>query len=115
MNINNAAASFIMILALVPAGCRTPESDADLAPDEADRPVAVQTFSGTGIVRNITPSGGHIIIEHQEIEGFMGAMTMPFDVRNDTLLRSIAVGDSVDFELSYSDEGTYISAIGIGN
>ena len=40
-------------------------------------------------------------------------MTMPFSIREESLLESVTVGDSIDFEVSYTDEGTYISAIEI--
>ncbi len=63
------------------------------------------------MVRNITPSRTFIVIEHEAIDGFMGAMTMPFGLRDDSLVQFISVGDSVDFELSFTDEGTFITRI----
>ena len=43
----------------------------------------------------------------------MDAMTMPFAIRDDSLLQSIAIGDSVDFEIASTDEGAFISSIEI--
>lgn len=77
---------------------------------ETDLP-GEQTFTGTGIVRNITPSRTFIIIEHREIEGFMGAMTMPFEIHDQSLLESIEIGNKVEFTLSVSDYATFISTL----
>lgn len=68
-------------------------------------------FTGTGLVMNITPSRTFIVIEHQDIIGFMGAMTMPFAINDENVLESIAVGDSIDFELTVTGSETYVSSI----
>ncbi|WP_457651180.1 copper-binding protein [Rhodocaloribacter sp.] len=71
----------------------------------------VQTFEGTGVVKNITPSKSHIIIEHKTIPGFMNAMTMPFRIEDQTVLEGIARGDSIDFVLTVAGNDVYVSAI----
>lgn len=68
-------------------------------------------FKGTGIVRNITPSRTFVVIEHQEITGYMGAMTMPFPVNDENILGDVVTGDSVDFKIAVSDSETVLSEI----
>ena len=117
MNLKYVLTAIIWVLTVVSIGCQSRDLDGE--PDPARESstqtieVVAQTFNGTGIVRNITPSRTHVVIEHQTIEGFMDAMTMPFAIRDDSLLQSIAIGDSVDFEIASTDEGAFISSIEI--
>jgi len=79
---------------------------------EGGEPAAeVQTFEGTGVVKNITPSKSHIIIEHKTIEGFMNAMTMPFRIKDQAVLEGIARGDKVNFVLTVAGNDVYVSAL----
>lgn len=57
------------------------------------------SYSVTGVVRSITPSGDHLIVAHDEIAGYMHAMTMPFAVSDTASIEGIATGDSVRFIL----------------
>jgi Cu/Ag efflux protein CusF len=41
---------------------------------------STETYEATGVVRSIDPGGNQIEIAHDEIPGFMPAMTMSFDV-----------------------------------
>ncbi len=79
--------------------------------EEAVEDEAVQVFEGTGIVKNITPSKTFIVIEHREIEGFMGAMTMPFPLSNESLLEGIEIGNEVDFTLHFNGQDVSVTAL----
>jgi protein SCO1/2 len=48
-----------------------------------------------GLVMALEPARNRIIIAHEEIPHYMKAMTMPFTVRDSSVLRGIEVGDSV--------------------
>lgn len=91
-----------------PASPAEPADAALVVPEVRESP---QTFSGIGIVRNITPSRTFIVIEHREIEGFMGAMTMPFAIRDQTLLENIALDSEVDFTLTVQGTEVFVSAL----
>jgi protein SCO1/2 len=54
---------------------------------------------GAGTVVEVRLELGQIVLDHREIPGFMPAMTMSFDVAP-ALVRGVAPGDRVDFELS---------------
>jgi protein SCO1/2 len=70
-----------------------------------------QYFEGTGTVISVPPSKRNIIITHGDIPGFMGAMTMPFSVRDTSVLSGIAAEDSVRFDIEFSEESTVIIKI----
>jgi protein SCO1/2 len=48
-----------------------------------------------GLVMGLDPARNRVIIAHEEIPHYMKAMTMPFTVRDSSMLRGIEVGDSV--------------------
>ncbi|MFP6664079.1 MAG: copper-binding protein [Deltaproteobacteria bacterium] len=52
-----------------------------------------------GKVVRVEAARRSVTIAHDEIPGFMEAMTMPFDVRDPALLEGLASGDTVRFEL----------------
>jgi len=64
-------------------------------------------YSAHGVVKSIDPEKKQLSIAHDDIPGFMKAMTMPFDVKDASLLGGITVGDSVDFSFT-EDEGRLV-------
>jgi Cu/Ag efflux protein CusF len=58
---------------------------------------------GTGIVRALGADGRSVTIEHGDVPGVMGAMTMEFPVEPPEQLAGVAVGDRVDFHLVSAD------------
>ncbi len=54
-------------------------------------------FQAEGIVRGVDRKAGQVLIDHEEIEGLMDAMTMSFDVTDRALLDGLAEGQIVDF------------------
>jgi protein SCO1/2 len=58
-----------------------------------------ESYSALGVVREIDAAEGQVTIAHEEIEGFMPAMTMNFDVAAAGLLEGIEPGMKVSFEL----------------
>jgi protein SCO1/2 len=68
-------------------------------------PVAASSGAhpGSGIVRELRPDRGQAVIEHGDIPGLMGAMTMAFEVPDPKLLEGLQSGQLVDFELEYND------------
>ncbi len=75
-----------------------------------DPPVREYTVVGQVItVQPATPQ--RITIKHQDIEGFMPAMTMPFEVRDAAVLESTKPGDLVRATLSVQGVEAWISAV----
>jgi Cu/Ag efflux protein CusF len=58
-----------------------------------------QAFSARGVVRGVIPEIGVIVITHEDIAGFMPAMTMGFSTSDPALLSAVETGDIVRFTL----------------
>lgn len=67
-----------------------------------------RSYEVTGRVAGFGDDAHTIIIEHQDVPGFMPAMTMPFQARDSTSLRDLTVGDAVAFELVVHRDRTWI-------
>jgi protein SCO1/2 len=70
-----------------------------------------QTFEVKGVVVKVTPGSKEVEIRHEEIPGYMPAMTMPFDVKTTNELAGIAPGDQVLFRLIVTDTEGWIENI----
>lgn len=65
----------------------------------------------TGQVLAVSQDGREITIHHDDIPGFMDAMTMPFTVKDRALTRDRAAGDLVKATLTVTDEAAWLSTI----
>jgi protein SCO1/2 len=72
---------------------------------------AGRTFHVRGIVRDVRPEDRSLRIAHEEILGYMPAMTMPFSVRSASLLAGLSPGAEVAFDLVVTDEDAWIARI----
>lgn len=64
-----------------------------------------------GQVLAVDPARREITIKHEDVKGFMPAMTMPFKVRDAKLLEGRAPGDLVTATLVVQDADAHLSAI----
>jgi protein SCO1/2 len=64
-----------------------------------------------GQVVAVDVANARVTIKHEDIRGFMPAMTMPFDVRDRELLEGREAGELVTATLVVEDNGAYLSAI----
>ncbi len=58
-------------------------------------------YEATGVVRQVYPEEGQVVIEHEAIPNFMDAMTMGFDVSDPALLEGLQPGQAVDFRVAH--------------
>lgn len=58
---------------------------------------AGQVYGARGVVRGIDLGNRSITIEHEDVPGYMPAMTMPFSLTSPEQATGIAVGDTVRF------------------
>src|SRR5262245_13331152 len=70
-----------------------------------------KTYQLTGQVLAVEPSKKQILIKHEDIPGFMPAMTMPYTVSDDALLKDRAVGDLITASLRVASDGAYLTKI----
>jgi len=69
-----------------------------------------EVFQVKGIIRKVQESQKQLVIEHEAIEGFMPAMTMPFRVRELSDLEGLQKGDSVQFRYTVESSGSFADA-----
>jgi protein SCO1/2 len=92
----------IMLLALCTsiAGCGSPP-----------RPVNVREFPLTGEILSIKPDKSEVRIKHDDVKGFMEAMTMWFTIKEPRTLDGLAPGDVVKATLVVTDEESYLTGL----
>jgi protein SCO1 len=68
-------------------------------------------YQVTGRVISLDLDERSIRIRHEEIPDYMPAMTMPFSVKDASLLNRVKPGDSITFQLEVTEEDSWISRI----
>jgi len=69
---------------------------------------APQVWHARGTLRGFGPSRGYVNIAHEEIPGYMGAMTMSFEPQKPSQLDGLAVGDRIAFDFFESEDARRI-------
>jgi protein SCO1/2 len=59
-------------------------------------------YSAHGIVEDVDLENGQVLIDHEDVDGLMPAMTMNFAVPDQDLLAKLAPGQVVDFEIHFT-------------
>jgi len=107
------AAVFGLLLAVV-CGCSSQPASDEAAPapvagpespKKADEAVEVKDYPLRGEVRKVDAAGRELQIRHEEIPGFMPAMTMPFRMPEETDFEDFQVGDVVEGTLQVKSKG----------
>ncbi len=65
----------------------------------APTPGSKHTVVGEGKVIAVVPGGGQLVVDHKEIPGVMGAMTMGYRTQPPSLLEGVKVGDTIRFTM----------------
>ena len=74
-------------------------------------PGGPREFHGEGVIRAVIPDMGLVVITHDEIAGFMPAMTMGFRASSPKVYDAIDVGDAVRFTLGGVPPNVALTAI----
>ncbi len=94
----SAAASLLLLVVCGCGGIPQEGASAPAAPGPVaavPSPLKVEDFPITGVVRRVEPELDHVTIKHDEIPGFMGAMTMRFLVKDQPIIEELNLGDQV--------------------
>ena len=70
-----------------------------------------RTWTVRGIVRAVLPQTNVVILTHDDIPGFMGAMTMGFPVQDPQLYQGLDIGETIRFTLTGGPPNVVITAI----
>ncbi len=77
------------------AGCDRAGADGEGRCSETTR--RPQRYSQLkGVVRKVDVASGEVTIAHEDVPGFMPKMTMPFTLKDTTMLNNIQPGDVVE-------------------
>lgn len=71
----------------------------------------IRSYQLTGQILVVKPDTNEVLVKHEDIPGFMPAMTMPYAVNDPTLLKDRAAGDLITATLVVGQERAYLSAI----
>jgi protein SCO1/2 len=66
-------------------------------------------YHARGVVEDVQPETGQIVIAHEDIPGLMPAMTMNFDVADRALLDTLTHGDAIDFEVEFTGKAYVVT------
>lgn len=69
------------------------------------------TYEVNGRVAGVDDTGRTLTVEHEEIPGYMPPMIMPLPVEDPSMTASLESGDAIQFELTVSNDSTWISDI----
>ncbi|HEX6163315.1 MAG TPA: SCO family protein [Vicinamibacterales bacterium] len=86
-----------MAAAIIGAACGTPD--------------ATRTYPLTGQILVVKPDTNELLVKHDDIPGFMPAMTMPYVVNDPALIKDRAAGDLITATLVVGRERAHLSAI----
>ena len=81
------------------------------AGSSAQTSAEAKVFSGEGVVEGIDKSGEMIQINHGDIKGYMPAMSMPYRVKDRSMLDLVKPGDKVTFTLEDTSKGAVLIEI----
>jgi protein SCO1 len=98
-NFRKIIGTVLLALCVCVAGCEKP------------RPVAAKSYPVRGVVKEVNPTKKSVTVKHEEIPGYMMAMTMPFDVKNTNELRGLQPGDRITFKLLVTEKDGWIEHI----
>lgn len=73
--------------------------------------VPAKRYEATGTVKALDPQKETITLDHEEIPGLMGAMTMNFRVADPALLEGVSVGNRVRFVLERQPDGLLVAEL----
>jgi protein SCO1/2 len=59
-------------------------------------------YAARGIVEDVNVEGQQVLIDHEDVEGLMSGMTMNFAVPDPEHLRTLKVGQVIDFEIHFT-------------
>jgi Cu/Ag efflux protein CusF len=70
-----------------------------------------RAWQSRGVVRAVLPELNVVVLSHEDLPGYMGAMTMGFRVHDPKLYEGLDIGDTVRFTLTGAPPNVEITAI----
>ena len=103
----------MLALTLVASACVKSNTSSAVSAQAAAPGVHAATAAGTvrstrGAIRSFGPNRAFANIAHEDIPGYMQAMTMPFEFRDPSLSAGLSVGDRVRFSFEEGSDGQLV-------
>ena len=70
-----------------------------------------RTYELTGQILVVKHESNEVLVKHEDIPGFMPAMTMPYTVKDAAIIRERAPGDLITATLVVAPEGAHLSKV----
>ncbi len=71
----------------------------------------VQQYEVTGLVISVDAPHNTVLVSHEQIPGYMDAMTMPYRVEDPRILKALKPGETIEFTLVIGKTSSYISRV----
>ena len=99
-----------LLLALPASACQDPEANGAAVSAEGAGHEEQQTnrYTTNGVVRGIDRDRLSVTIAHEDVPGYMPAMTMPFSLRAASQVDGLDVGDAVRFTFQPEAGGRHV-------
>jgi protein SCO1 len=93
-------------------GCASPPQQNAAPQAAASKPAqAEQRYELKGKVVAVDKSGKKLTVDHEAIPGFMGAMTMPYPVKDEHLLENLTAGEPITAKVVSGSGGFWLEEI----
>ena len=92
------------------AACQNREAD---APAEDVVAVEEQTYDLRGVIISRDPATNQLTVDHEEIPGYMAAMTMPYEVRGQNVAELPADGTTITATVHATDEAYWLTDVNL--
>ena len=109
-NLKLMSARLCLLVLLAACGLR-PDASAGSTNLAAVSTNKLQTFQVKGVVVSVGDDSRSARIRHEEIPGYMGAMTMDFETRGTNAMSGIQPGDNVEFRMSVTEDDGWIDQV----
>jgi protein SCO1 len=70
-----------------------------------------RTYQLTGQILVVKPETREVLVKHEDIPGFMPAMTMPYVVKDAAIIKDRVAGDLITATLNVAPDGAFLSRI----
>jgi len=91
------------------AGCERRPEPSSISTSEF--PTNVTSYQVKGVLKETRAGGWKALIAHEDIPGYMEAMTMQLDVKDTNELRNLQPGDQITFRMLVTDTDGWIDQV----
>jgi Cu/Ag efflux protein CusF len=96
-SLSNRLAIVLLVLAITLAGC--------------SKPAPAKEYQMHGQITGLDPDGHVATIKHEQIPGYMGAMTMGYHVKDTAEFSKLKVGDTINATVYVTDDDMWVGNI----